>query len=89
MKYPELIAQVAKQQDMKPKDVRAILDATMTVVADALAKDEPVNLRGVGRLVVWERPEEKVTDPKTGKTKVVPATRRIVVRQPKTEAAQD
>jgi len=81
MKYPELVAQVAKQQSLKAREVRATLDAALTIIADALAKDEPVSLPGVGRLVIRSRPEEQVTDPKTGAKATVPARRRILVKQ--------
>jgi DNA-binding protein HU-beta len=82
MKYPELVAQVAKQRSMKARDVRVTLDAALAIIADALAKDEPVNLPGVGRMVVRNRPEKQVTDAKTGAKETVPAQRRILVKQP-------
>jgi len=44
-----LVALVSEASGGKPRDVRAIVEATLTVLGDALARGDDMNLPGLGR----------------------------------------
>ena len=52
LRKKELIERVIAQSGMKKKDVKPVVEATLAVLGEALAKHEDLNLRPMGKLVI-------------------------------------
>lgn len=57
LRRKELAARIAKTSGAKPKAVKAVLDATLKELGDAIAAGEAMNLPGLGRVVVNRKKE--------------------------------
>ena len=62
----QLIADLAEAVDAPKTTVRALLDQLSQVVADQLENGGEINLPGVGKLKVTERPARTGRNPSTG-----------------------
>ena len=66
MNKTELIAEVAQKSGLSKKDAEKALNATLDIVADALAKGDKVQLVGFGGFEVRERAARTGRNPQTG-----------------------
>jgi len=64
----ELIEAVAEQADMSKADAGRAIDAIVSTVTDALAKQDDVALIGFGTFTVRERAARSGRNPQTGET---------------------
>ncbi len=63
----QLISDLAETTDLQKSDVRALLEQLSEIVADALENDGEINLPGIGKLKLSERPARTGRNPQTGK----------------------
>ena len=68
MNKAELIEAVAEQADMSKADAGRAIDAIVSTVTDALAKQDDVALIGFGTFTVRERAARSGRNPQTGET---------------------
>ena len=52
MRRKDMLDRVANRSGMKKKDIRPVLDAVLSEIAEALAKGQDVNLPPLGKLKV-------------------------------------
>ncbi|RKX56997.1 MAG: integration host factor [Thermotoga sp.] len=65
MNKKELVDKVAKKAGAKKKDVKKIIDTTIGVISDALAKGEKVQLVGFGSFEVRKAAARRGVNPQT------------------------
>ena len=65
MNKTELVSHVAAEISTTRAAVRMV-DAVFSVIADALARDEPVAIAGFGKFAVRGRAARQVPNPRTG-----------------------
>ena len=75
MNKTELIAAIAEKSGVSKKDAEKVVNATVEVITDAMAKGDKVALTGFGSFEVRERAEKQGRNPKTGETMTVPASK--------------
>lgn len=80
MNKAELISAVAQQSGLTKKDSEAAIDAFISVVEEALARNEKVVLVGFGTFEVKERAERKGRNPQTKEEIVIPASKAPVFK---------
>ncbi len=71
----ELIDIVASKTGLTKKDSRALVDANLEVITEALAKGDNVQFIGFGTFEVVARAARTARVPSTGATVEVPATK--------------
>ena len=74
MNKSELVKDVAERADLSRKDAADAVDAVFSAIAEALSKDEKVQLVGFGSFEVRSRAERKGRNPQTGEKIKIPAT---------------
>lgn len=80
MNKAELINAVAQQSGLTKKDSEAAIDALVSVVEEALAKEEKVVLVGFGTFETKNRAARKGRNPQTRETITIPATKAPVFK---------
>ncbi len=75
MNKTELIAAIATKAGMAKKDAEKALNATLDVVAEALAAGDKVQLVGFGGFETKKREARTGRNPKTKETIQIPAAR--------------
>jgi len=80
MNRAELISAVAQQSGLTKKDSEAAIDALVSVIEEALAKQDKVVLVGFGTFETKNRAARKGRNPQTGKTITIPATKAPVFK---------
>ena len=80
MNKAELISAVAQQSGLTKKDSEAAIDALISVVEDALSKQEKVVLVGFGTFEVKERAARKGRNPQTKEEIMIPASKAPVFK---------
>ena len=65
MNKKDLVDAVAKKTGAKKKDVKKIIDTTIEVISDALAKGEKVQLVGFGSFEVRKAAARRGVNPQT------------------------
>ena len=80
MNKKELVKAIAEKTKLPQKEVKAVIDAFVDVVIDALKKEEEVRLTGFGTFTLRERKERVYVNPKTGEPIEVPKRRVPVFR---------
>ena len=75
MNKPELIAKIVDKTELDKKQAAAILEATITVITEALKTGEKISLPGFGTFEVRERAARQSRNPRTGETVEVAAKR--------------
>ena len=75
MNKSELVVSVAKETNMTKKAASEAVEATLSVIQDALARGEKVTLVGFGTFDVRDRKERQGVNPSTGERITIPATR--------------
>ena len=73
MNKEELISAMAKESGLTKADARKALDAFMSSVKKAVAKNDKVTLVGFGSFEVVQRKAREGRDPRTGKPIKIPA----------------
>jgi DNA-binding protein HU-beta len=68
-----LITAIAGKAGIRKKDAEAALNAFVDVVAETLAKEEKVEIRGFGTFLMKERAPRVARNPRTGDEVKVPA----------------
>jgi len=76
----ELIAAVAEKSELTKKDAEKAINAFVSVVTDALAKDDKVQLVGFGTFEVRKRAERKGRNPQTKAEITIPASKAPVFK---------
>ena len=84
MNKAELISAVAQKSGLTKKDSEAAIDALVSVVEEALAKDEKVVLVGFGTFETKNRAARKGRNPQTNETITIPASKSPVFKPGKT-----
>lgn len=80
MNKAELISAVAQKSGLTKKDSEAAIDAFMSVVEDALSKQEKVVLVGFGTFEVKARAARKGRNPQTKEEITIPASKAPVFK---------
>jgi len=76
----ELVAAVAERSELTKKDAEKAVNAIVSVITDALANNEKVQLVGFGTFEVRERAERKGRNPQTREEIVIPASKAPVFK---------
>jgi len=76
----ELISAVAEKSELTKKDAEKPVNAFISVVSEALAANEKVQLVGFGTFEVRERAERKGRNPQTREEIVIPASKAPVFK---------
>ena len=69
----DFISAIANRTLKKDGDVKAIIDAAITILTEQLAAGEPVTLQGFGSFEVREHAATTARNPRTGEVVAVPA----------------
>ena len=73
MTKAEIVAQIAEKTGLEKSSTQVVVEAFMDVVKEAVAKGEPVYLRGFGRFIRKERKEKVGRNIKLDQSIVIPA----------------
>jgi DNA-binding protein HU-beta len=76
----ELIAAVAEKSELTKKEAEKAVNAIVSVITDALANNEKVQLVGFGTFEVRERAERKGRNPQTKEEIIIPASKAPVFK---------
>jgi DNA-binding protein HU-beta len=76
----ELIAAIAEKSELTKKDAEKAVNAFVSVVTEALANNEKVQLVGFGTFEVRERAERKGRNPQTKEEITIPASKAPVFK---------
>lgn len=82
----DLVRAVANRLDAPQagkQGVAAVVDATLDIIAETLAKKEEVRLSGIGVLLTAERKESIGRNPRTGEDMRIPASTTVRFRPAK------
>ena len=77
MNINELADQVGEQQGITKANAREIIEAALSVIADAAAKGEEVALPGFGKFKVASRAARDGRNPATGATIKIAASKKL------------
>ncbi|MBC8531965.1 HU family DNA-binding protein [Gehongia tenuis] len=80
MNKAELVVAVAEKAGMSKKDAEKAVSSFVSVVTEALAKQEKVSLVGFGTFEVRERAERKGRNPATKEEIIIPASKSPVFK---------
>ncbi|HHY81191.1 MAG TPA: HU family DNA-binding protein [Clostridiales bacterium] len=80
MNKAELISAVAEKSELTKKDAEKAINALVSVITDALANNDKVQLVGFGTFEVRERAERKGRNPQTKEEIVIPASKAPVFK---------
>ena len=74
MNKTELLANVAKEANIKKSDVEAVVESFLNTIMSEVAKGEKVQITGFGSFERKERGERMIKNPRTGEPmKVAPS----------------
>ena len=76
----ELIATVAYRNNLQLKSVELVINEMRKIIQQELKKGEKVTLTGFGTFEVKQRAARKGTNPRTGETIKLPATKLPIFR---------
>jgi len=80
MNKAELIAAVAERSELTKKEAESAINALISVITEALARNEKVQLVGFGTFEVRERAERKWRNPQTKEEIIIPASKAPVFK---------
>ena len=80
MNKTELINAVADKTQLSKKDAEAAINATVEAIAEALTREEKVQLVGFGSFEIKSRAERVGRNPKTKETIQIPASKAPVFK---------
>lgn len=69
-----LVDEVAKRADLSKKDTKAIIDATMSYITEAVKSDNEIRLIGFGTFKKVHRDARKGRNPLTGESITIDAS---------------
>jgi len=75
MTKSELVSAIAEESGLTKTDAAAALDATVSVITNALSKGDQVTIIGFGTFKVGERSARTGRNPQTGQTIQIPASK--------------
>lgn len=75
MKKTELIAAIAEQSGLSKKDAEKALTATIDTIINTVAAGDKIQLTGFGTFEQRQRNARTGSDPRTGKTIEIPASK--------------
>ena len=75
MNKTELIAAVAEKTGLSKKDADNAVNVLLNTIVDTVAKDEKVQIVGVGTFELRSRSERQGRDPRTNSPITIPASR--------------
>lgn len=76
MNKSELINVVSQNSEISKKDVEAVVNATISAIADAMASGDKVQLLGFGTFEVKDVAAREARNPRTGETVQVEACKK-------------
>ena len=88
MNKTQLIDTVAKETDIKKKEVEAVINAALETMENALLAGEKVQLVGFGTFEVKERPERAGINPATREPITIAASKHLTFAAGKTLKAR-
>ena len=68
----EIVMKIAEETDIKQSDVKSVVQKTLGLIIDSLAKGRTVELRNFGVFKVKTRRPRTGRNPKTGQTVPIP-----------------
>lgn len=74
MNKAELVSKLSQKTQMTKIQAESLLDATLALIQNTVAKGEEVKLVGFGTFSKTNRKARKGRNPKTGETVVIPGT---------------
>jgi DNA-binding protein HU-beta len=77
MKTSELVDAVAAGQSAAKSDVKKIIDAAISAIADAAARGEEVSLNAFGKFKVKDSPARDGRNPATGAVISIAASKKL------------
>ncbi|MGI5851277.1 MAG: HU family DNA-binding protein [Clostridiales bacterium] len=80
MNKAELISAVAEKSELTKKDAEKAVNSVISVITDALANGERVQLVGFGTFEVRDRAERKGRNPQTREEIIIPASKAPVFK---------
>lgn len=80
MNKAELVAAVAERSELTKKEAEKAVNAIISVITDALANNDKVQLVGFGTFEVRERAERKGRNPQTREEIIIPASKAPVFK---------
>jgi DNA-binding protein HU-beta len=80
MNKAELISAVAEKSELTKKDADKAVNSVISVITDALANGERVQLVGFGTFEVRDRAERKGRNPQTREEIIIPASKAPVFK---------
>ncbi len=80
MNKADLISAVAEKSELTKKDAEKAINAFVSVVTEALANNDKVQLVGFGTFEVRKRAERKGRNPQTKEEIVIPASKAPVFK---------
>lgn len=80
MNKADLISAVAEKSELTKKDAEKAVNAFVSVVTEALAAEEKVQLVGFGTFEVRDRKERKGRNPQTKEEITIPASKAPVFK---------
>jgi len=75
MNKTQLIDVVAKESDVKKRDVESIVESLINTIMGEVAKGEKVQVTGFGSFERKERGERNIKNPRTGEDMKVPPSK--------------
>lgn len=80
MNKAELVAAVAEKAEFTKKDAEKAVNSFISVITEALAAEEKVQLVGFGTFEVRQRAERKGRNPQTREEIIIPASKAPVFK---------
>lgn len=75
MNKSELVAELAKRNDLSKASAEQAIDSIVDIITAELVKGEEVAIHGLGTFRVAERAERQGHNPKTGEKLTIPAAK--------------
>jgi len=75
MNKSQLIDAIAKEADIKKRDVEVVIENLINIIQNEVAKGEKVQITGFGSFERKERGERMVKNPRTGADMKVPPSK--------------
>lgn len=80
MLHKELIQKIAGTTGMSKSRTEEMMNATVSVILDAMREGKDVQLQGLGTLEVREKNARTMVNPKTQERTIIPAGKKISFR---------
>lgn len=77
MTKQDIIQQLEKRTKLSPSQATHAVEGIIEIIADALAKDEPILLRGFGTIKTVQRAAKPARNISKGTTMMLPPTKQV------------